>query len=112
MYDREEKKAYYLERGIERQDMIEEQKRLQVEKQRARRYEQNKYRDILDIQKNELDEKRFNRNKMTDPEHKTNMEDLKEYKNYGLYVHTRSVPGLAPSIDPNMAKRVLGLFNK
>lgn len=52
------------------------------------------------------------RNRMTVNEKKVNYEDLQEYKNRGLDIYTHSVPGLASTVNPDMAKRVLNLFNK
>lgn len=49
---------------------------------------------------------------MTDVEKKVNYDDLQEYKNRGMDIYTHAVPGLGPTVNADMAKRVLSLFRK
>jgi len=49
---------------------------------------------------------------MTQEEKKLNYEDLQEWKSLGKDFYTRSIPGIRTTVNPLMAKRVLGLFGK
>jgi hypothetical protein len=110
--ERESLKMVMRENGQQRQQEIDAEQRRLEQLAKEKRDQQNKYREILDVQRNEYEEKSRNRNKMTINEKKVNYEDLQEYKNYGLDIYTHSVPGLAPTVNPDMAKRVINLFKK
>lgn len=74
--------------------------------------EKDNYRNIL---RKQMDIKNYDHNvrkQMSRFEKKVNYEDLQAWKARERDIYTHSVPGLHPTIDKNVAKRVLNMFGR
>ena len=123
--ERSLKKQAMRDLGADRQAAQEDLLRQQAERLLNKREDQERYRQLLHLQvaapqqAKEKQDTRESRGRMTTNEKKANYDDLQvaptepqEYKNYGLDIYTHSVPGLAPTVNPAMARKVLDMFGK